>query len=149
MLFLVGSVTYVVYGPVLATPTWILLATAAPLFWFSFAMPTYCDFRTQRGTGCDRPANGKLRGCRQHRRRKRDAVWRALFGVRNPGEFFRVMWHSSATAPSPVAGTTRTALAATPPTTQGTRDALIFVCTVVSTLAGVIGTVAGVMGLWK
>jgi hypothetical protein len=145
-LFLLGSLAYVLYGPVLATGTWILLTIAVLLLWFSFAMPTYCDFRTLRGTACDRGVRGKLRGCHQHRRGKRDAVWRALFGIRNPGEFFRVMWHSPGTAsPSPDAGTARTAA----PTTQGTRDAAIFVCTIVSTIAGVIGTAAGVMGLWQ
>jgi hypothetical protein len=145
-LFLLGSLAYFVYGPILTTGTWILLTIAVLLLWVSFAMPTYCDFRTLRGTACGRPVKGKLRGCHQHRRAKRDAVWRALFRVRNPGEFFRVMWHSPGTAPpSSTAGTAR----ATAPTTQGTRDAAIFVCTVVSTIAGVIGTAASVMGLWQ
>ncbi|OLF10143.1 hypothetical protein BLA60_16990 [Actinophytocola xinjiangensis] len=147
MLFLVGSVVYFVYEGELATPNWVLLATAVLLLWFSFAMPTYCDFSTVRGTPCRNRVNGKLRGCHQHGRDKRDAVWRALFRVRNPGEFFRVRWHSSAVAaPQSVAGAAR---AVTRSTTQGTRDATIFVCTILSTVAGVVGTVASVLGLWK
>lgn len=146
-LIVLGSLAYLVYGPVLATGTWILLAVAVLFLWISLVMPTHCDFRTLRGTACVRGVNGKLRGCQDHRRGKRDAVWRAVFGVRNPGEFFRVMWHSPGDAPPQ--STPSAARPAGPPTTQGTRDATILVCTVVSTVAGVIGTVAGVVGLWQ
>jgi hypothetical protein len=138
---------YLFYGPVLAAATWILLAIAVLLLWISFVMPTYCDFRTLRGTACTRGVDGKLRGCNDHRRGKRDAVWRAVFGVRNPGEFFRVMWHSPGESPTREAP--GAAQPAGQPTAQGARDATIFFCTVVSTFAGVIGTAAGVVGLWQ
>jgi len=147
MLILLSTLVYLLYGPVLTTGTWILLAIAVLLLWISFVMPTYCDFRTLRGTACTRGVNGKLRGCRDHRRAKRDAVWQALFGVRNPGEFFRVMWHSPGEAlPRSTPSFARPAM---PLTTQGTRDATILVCTVVSTITGVIGVGTGVIGLWQ
>jgi hypothetical protein len=146
-LILLSSLSYLVYGPVLATGTWILLAIAVLLLWISFVIPTYCDYRTQRGKACSRGVNGKLRGCHDHGRDKRDAVWRALFGVRNPGEFVRVMWHSPDDArPRSTPGTTQLYR---PVTTQGTRDATILVCTVVSTVSGVIGVVISVIGLWQ
>jgi len=146
-LTLLSSLVYLLYGPVLATGAWILLAIAVLLLWISVVMPTYCDFRTQRGTACKRRVNGKLRGCHDHGRDKRDAVWRALFRVRNPGEFFRVMWHSPGDARS--RSTPGTTQLSTPVTTQGTRDATILVCTVISTVSGVIGVVIGVIGLWQ
>ena len=45
---------------------WIVLVPAVGLFWFAFLMPTKCR--------CGRGARGKLRGCREHARWKRDAM---------------------------------------------------------------------------
>lgn len=56
-------------------------------------MPTWCDYDVG-GRGCTRPVYGKVRGCFQHARLKRDAVWAAL-GKRNPGMVVRLTWGNS------------------------------------------------------
>ena len=53
---------------------WIVLVPAIGLFWIAFLMPTKCAHRTQRDKPCGRGVRGKLRGCRDHARRRRDAL---------------------------------------------------------------------------
>src|SRR6266567_2971992 len=68
-----------------------LLSVTVLLVWVTVLIPTHCDYRTQRGKPCDRAVRGKLRGCRDHGRWKRDAMF-AMIKLRNPGLMFRVMW---------------------------------------------------------
>lgn len=126
---------------------WILLAGAQPSFttgllfltvllvWICLLMPTHCDYRTQRGKPCDRSVRGKLRGCRDHGRWKRDAMF-AMLKLRNPGLLFRVMWSA------PGAATVTTVSAGTPaqsgPSEQSAYDVVMLVLTIVSTVATVL-----------
>lgn len=142
-----GTFVYVLYGPVLPTFTWIMLAVAVVLSWFSFFIPTYCDYQTQRGTSCTRWVRGKLRGCKQHARLKRDAVWQVI-RLHNPGLLFRVRWRSTADPPTPPRWS-RQPVAAIPPTKQGARNATILTCTVLSTITGVISAAVGVIALYQ
>lgn len=48
---------------------WIVLVPTVALFWIAFLMPTKCAYRP-----CGRGVRGKLRGCRDHARRRRDAL---------------------------------------------------------------------------
>lgn len=145
-LLMVGSVVYLLYGPVLPTFTWIMLAVAVILLRVRFFMPTYCDYQTQRGTSCTRWLRGKLRGRKAHARLKRDAVWQVI-RLHNPGLLFRVKWRSTADPPTPPRWS-RQPVAAVPPTEQGARNATILICTVLSTVTGVVSAAVGVIALY-
>ncbi|GAA3092859.1 hypothetical protein JOF29_007030 [Kribbella aluminosa] len=90
-LTVVAVLAYLGYPPKDYLLEWIVIGTATVLFWIAFLMPTKCDYLTQRRKPCDRGVRGKLRGCSDHGRWKRDAMWAALGGA-NPGRLFRVMW---------------------------------------------------------
>ncbi|TCP48518.1 hypothetical protein EV191_11075 [Tamaricihabitans halophyticus] len=146
-LIIIGAVVHVIYGHLLPTVSWALIALAVFMLWISFFMPTYCDYRTQRNRPCRWRVRGKLRGCGIHARDKRDALWRAC-RLKNPGTLFRVMWASPDDPPParPGAGTPNTSLQPAA-TQQGARDAAVFYCTLVSTVAGVISAIVGVLAL--
>jgi len=73
-------------GAIFVVALWIVVL----MIWVMFFMDTYCDY--DLGTrGCSRRVYGKLRGCGQHDRLKRDAVWTVL-RTRNPGTRFRLTW---------------------------------------------------------
>lgn len=74
------------WGTVAVVTGWIFVVVV----WVLVLMPTYCDYDVG-ARGCTREVYGKFRGCWQHRRLKRDAVW-AAFGRRNPGMAVRLTW---------------------------------------------------------
>lgn len=92
-LVIIGGVGYLflepTYGKVFIVAAWIFMLSV----WVLFFMPTYCDYDVG-GRGCSREVYGKFRGCWQHKRLKRDAVW-AAFGRRNPGMAVRLTWGDS------------------------------------------------------
>ncbi|MGH3908022.1 MAG: hypothetical protein ACRDTE_28160 [Pseudonocardiaceae bacterium] len=73
-------------GTVFVVLAWIFVFT----IWLMFLMPTLCDYDVG-DRGCIRQVYGKLRGCFQHARLKRDAMWAAM-KLRNPGMAFRLTW---------------------------------------------------------
>lgn len=89
-LVIVGGAGYLflepTYGKIFVVAAWIFVFTV----WLLAFMPTYCDYDIGP-RGCSREVYGKFRGCWQHRRLKRDAVW-AAFGRRNPGMAIRLTW---------------------------------------------------------
>jgi hypothetical protein len=90
VLALVALAAYYVAVPRYGVAPVALLGLGAALFWMLFLMPTRCDFEV-RARGCRRRVNGKARGCHDHARDKRDAIF-AAFRMRNPGLAFRIMW---------------------------------------------------------
>lgn len=87
----VGYVVRTLYFPtILGTAfvalTWIFVF----IIWLLLLMPTWCDYDVG-GRGCTRQVYGKVRGCWQHARLKRDAMWAAM-KRRNPGMAFRLTW---------------------------------------------------------
>lgn len=73
-------------GTVFVVLAWIFLF----IIWLLLLMPTLCDYDVG-GRGCTRQVYGKVRGCFQHARPKRDAMWAAM-NLRNPGMAFRLTW---------------------------------------------------------
>lgn len=57
-------------------------------------VPTQCAARTTKGGACEQNTRGRLRGCWivAHKRKKRDAIWRYLSGLRNPLAHHRKTW---------------------------------------------------------
>lgn len=125
---------------------WGCAGVAALSFWLGVVIPTKCDYPKSRGgQPCLNDVHGQLRGCRHHRRAKRDAVWRRL-GLRNPGEFFRIDWSEATdTSVSPEPGRTMPQYVGKRPPTPGyAYHAVMLACSVLSTivtLAGLIFTV--------
>ncbi|MGH3622647.1 MAG: hypothetical protein ACRDQ5_12775 [Sciscionella sp.] len=133
----VGAVVYGLFHDNYPTVAWIIFGITALLLWFCFAMPTWCDFPTDRGRPCSKPANGKLGGCVWHARRKRDAMFTAI-GMINPGKRFRVTWSANdqpvtRQVPMPV-----DAPLPVPVTGQTKYDTAMLLLTVVSTTASVV-----------
>lgn len=129
-----GFLTLIFFGNRLPTAAWVFLGIAAFGLWWLFLMPTKCDtvLRTDRGRLCTKNVRGKLRGCEQwHSRDKRDAVFAALFRMRNPGLMFRMMW-----APPPIVpgGSNVSAMAGS---RKATYDATMLLLTLIGALAGV------------
>jgi hypothetical protein len=81
------------FGVIFVVCAWIFVF----MIWMMFLMDTYCDYDLG-DRGCSRPVYGKLRGCWQHARLKRDAVWAAL-GRHNPGTLIRLTWSNRAPEP--------------------------------------------------
>jgi hypothetical protein len=96
-----GAFAYYGYPPERNLLAWTFGVPAVLLFWLLFLMPTKCDYMTQRNKPCDRSVRGKARGCWDHGRWKRDAMF-ATIGRRNPGLRFRVMWSAPSASPSRV-----------------------------------------------
>ena len=134
-----GSVLYFTYQDAFPMISWLILAGAAVLCWACLLMPTWCDYQTQRGTPCTRRVRGKLRGCRQHSRLKRDAMFAAM-GMRNPGMVIRVMWSApdDLSRTSPVAQPCPVRQTEPALTKQSASDAIMLVATVVGSLASVV-----------
>lgn len=88
-----AGVSYIVFreypGLWFLVPLWI----AVVMIWILFRMHTWCDYDLGP-RNCTLQANGKLGGCRFHKRLKRDAAWAAV-GMRNPGLAFRITWMNS------------------------------------------------------
>jgi hypothetical protein len=111
--------------------------TFSLVLWISFFKRTICDVETKaRNDGCGNAVRGRLRGCRLHRREKRDALW-ALLGLRNPGQRYRVMWARPSSTyghatPSPEVGEPRVSR----PLYDGSM--------LVATIFGSLGTLVGV-----
>jgi hypothetical protein len=121
-----------------------LLGIAVIAFWVLFLMPTRCDFEV-KGRGCRRRVNGKARGCHDHTRDKRDAIF-AAFRMRNPGIAFRMLWRdSSATEGHALGG-------AAPPSPSGVPDSSANLSqarfNTVSLIIAAIGSIAGVLALF-
>lgn len=112
--------------------------------WLLFAMPTACDFEV-RGRGCVRGVRGKARGCFQHDRLKRDAIFAAL-GMRNPGMAFRVMWLDSTSGGRALGGSPG-AGSGTPGPTGDTANRAQARYNTISIIVAAVGSVAGVLAL--
>jgi len=93
-LLIAGAIGYALFaekfGVIFVVCAWIFVF----MIWMMFLMDTYCDYDLG-DRGCSRQVYGKLRGCWQHARLKRDAVWAAL-GRHNPGTLFRLTWSNGA-----------------------------------------------------
>jgi hypothetical protein len=131
----VGLVVWLMFADRLSTLVSVLVCATVLLVWVCVAMPTACDFRTRSGTPCLRRVRGKLCGCHDHGRSKRDALF-ALMKIRNPGMIFRVMWSVSAVVPVASGRAAMTSVA--PELGMSRRDAgnvLVLLLTVTSALA--------------
>ncbi|MEU4196813.1 hypothetical protein AB0E69_33260 [Kribbella sp. NPDC026611] len=118
-------------------PAWIVLVPTVLLFWVSFLMPTKCDYMTERRKPCDRGVRGKLRGCHDHARWKRDAMFASL-GTSNPGRRFRVMWAAPDSSTRPQAVRSHPAPASESNARRGMYDLVMLVATVGGTVVGVV-----------
>ena len=134
------SVLWYVYSPVVPELSMILIGISAVLIWICFLVPTYCDYRTQQNRPCTRGVRGKLRGCHDHSRLKRDAMF-AAFRLRNPGMLFRIMWSAPSQAtpgPPQTVGSSGPGTAPAKPTKQSANDMAMLYLTVISTAATVV-----------
>lgn len=94
VLAVLGVVGYVVLRPRYGLVVVLLLEVVVLWLWVLFLMPTRCDFEV-KGRGCRRGARGKLGGCHDHARDKRDAIFAAM-RMRNPGIAVRLLWKDGA-----------------------------------------------------
>jgi hypothetical protein len=120
VLFRSWSVTFIV----------ILAFTMCVLFF----KETRCDVETSKGTPCRRKVNGKFKGCHDHGRDKRDAIWR-IFRLNNPGRLFRIMWSRATGRPANI---TPIPVELQPRILNPVYDATLLVAAVVSAIATVI-----------
>ena len=97
ILLIIGVVGYAVSAPKLGVIFVVCAWIFVFMIWMMFLMNTYCDYDVG-GRGCSRPVYGKIRGCWQHARLKRDAVW-AAFGRHNPGTLTRLTWSNRTPEP--------------------------------------------------
>ncbi|TDC29265.1 hypothetical protein [Kribbella albertanoniae] len=135
LLLCLGTVAYYGYPPRLNPVAWACGVPAVLLFWMLFLMPTKCDYLTTRRKPCDRGVRGKVGGCRDHARWKRDAMF-AAFGRRNPGQRFRIAWSAqdAALPPAPVRQT-RDGERQSANASRGSYNLVMLIATVVSALA--------------
>jgi hypothetical protein len=133
--------TYFGYPPNEHLLEWIVFGSTVLLCWIAFLMPTKCDYTTQRNKPCDRGVRGKLRGCQDHGRWKRDAMFAALGGT-NPGRRFRVMWSApdSSTRPHPVRGS---GSANESNARRGMYDLVMLLTAIVSAIGTVLALLVG------
>jgi len=138
VLALLAFAAYMGYPPREHLLAWVFVSITVTLMWFSFLMPTHCDYLTLRGTPCNRYVRGKLRGCRDHGRWKRDAMFAAL-GGRNPGRRFRTTWAAPAMEPLPTPASQRSDGGRSPRSDgRGAYDLAILVATLLSAVAAVV-----------
>lgn len=140
IMFFVGFTLYAIFRDELYRWTWVVLALSALGMWWLFFMPTYCDqvLVTNNKRQCStREIRGKLRGCWQHRRDKRDAVF-AFLRVRNPGMLFRFAWSADSDAPLITPTTTI-------PENKVLRETWTLILTAVGTVAGVASAIFAVV----
>lgn len=132
-ILVVGIFCYAFYGDTLPVFLWPLMAIAVMGLWWFLLIPTYCDsvLRTDPTRLCTRRVRGKLRGCEDHARNKRDAAF-ALLSMRNPGMIFRVGWAGPSALPVDTVAQARAA-------SNATREAWMLVLTAISAFAGVLG----------
>ncbi|HEX4099490.1 MAG TPA: hypothetical protein VHY21_02955 [Pseudonocardiaceae bacterium] len=111
------------------------------MIWVLLFMPTYCDYDVG-GRGCTREVYGKVRGCFQHRRLKRDATWAAM-GRRNPGLAFRLTWGDSRPQPGHQLGTNPGM--SNKAAQQGVYNASMWAFAAVSAVVGVVTLVLAIV----
>lgn len=140
VLAVMGFIDYFALKPHYGLGVALLLGFIVILLWFLFLMPTRCDFEV-KGRGCRRGARGKVGGCHDHARDKRDALFAAL-RMRNPGMAFRVMWRDGPRAGRPMGSPP----VPHPPGSAANRNQALF--NAVSLLVAVISAVAGVLALF-
>ncbi|MGH3886702.1 MAG: hypothetical protein ACRDSZ_09050 [Pseudonocardiaceae bacterium] len=137
------GVQYFLFPGTLATVFVVAAWIFVGMIWVLLFMPTYCDYDVG-GRGCTREVYGKVRGCFQHRRLKRDAIWAAM-GKRNPGLAFRLTWGNSRPQPGhrlgPDPGMSDRAAQ------QGVYNASMWAFAAVSALAGVVTLLLAI--LWR
>ena len=138
-----GLVGYFTLEPTYGLGVVVLLGLVALMLWFLFLMPTKCDFDVG-GRGCRRDVYGKLRGCHDHRRDKRDAMFAAL-QMRNPGMAFRVLWLSGSNGGHPL-GDPSGGAGSGGDTSPANRGQGLF--NMVSLIVAGVGSVAGVLALF-
>ncbi len=119
-----------ILGTICVVAGWIFLFT----IWVLLIMPTWCDYDVG-GRGCTRQVYGKVRGCFQHARLKRDAVWAAL-GKRNPGMAVRLTWGNSRPQPGRLVGAD--AVMSERTAQQGAYNLSMWVFAAASAVTGVI-----------
>lgn len=134
-MIITGFLTYAVFRDDVPIPLWVVLAITVLCLWWLFLIPTYCDAvkRTNPSELCTRRVRGKFRGCEDHARDKRDAVF-ALLNMRNPGTIFRVGWRGPGILP-------QTTVAQAHAASNATRESWMLTLTAVSTIAAVAGAV--------
>ncbi|MGH3838700.1 MAG: hypothetical protein ACRDSF_23855 [Pseudonocardiaceae bacterium] len=97
------GVQYVFFPGKLATVSVVAAWIFVVMIWVLVGVPTWCDYDVG-GRGCTRQVYGKLRGCFQHSRLKRGAMWAAM-KRKNPGLAFRTTWGDSRPYPGHQLGT--------------------------------------------
>lgn len=139
----VGLIGYAGLEPTYGAGVVIFLGVVVLILWFVFLMPTRCDFEV-KGRGCRRRASGKVGGCHDHARDKRDAIFAAM-RMRNPGMAFRVMWQDGSIGGRALggAGSLGRPDAADSP---ANRSQAVF--NLVSIIIAAVGSVAGVLALF-
>lgn len=126
---------YGVWGPQYSTFTWGVLAVAVLMMWVCFAVPTHCDYMTRLPKPCDRRVRGRLRGCHDHGRWERDALW-ATFRLRNPGLIFRLVWSAPGDGSTRARSVPAEAVAA--PSQRSAYSVAMLSLAIVSALAAVL-----------
>jgi hypothetical protein len=138
---LVGAGLYYLFGRMLPSLTVGLVALAVLMVWMCFLMPTRCDYRTRRDTMCPQWVRGKLRGCRTHRRLKRDAVIDAV-KLRNPELLSWVSWTAPGNTISgsslPTNGRDTEVLRSAAPSRQAAYGVVLLLCAMFSTLSAAV-----------
>lgn len=138
----IGVVGYYWLEPRYGTVVVILLGFVVLMLWVLFVMPTKCDYDVG-GRGCVRGVCGKLNGCHDHGRLKRDAMFAAM-RMRNPGLIFRVMWSSGSHsgralgATSPIPASDAEKMSDEKRAKQGAYNLVMLVVTAVGSIAGVL-----------
>jgi hypothetical protein len=140
-LVLVYLVGYFLLRPRYGIGIVLLLGFVVFLVWFLFLMPTRCDFEV-KGRGCRRRVRGKVGGCHDHARDKRDAIF-AAFRMRNPGVAFRLMWRDGAQAGRRLGAEP---VPTNPAASAANRSQALF--NAASLVVAVISAVAGVLALF-
>lgn len=140
-LFFVGLIGYVSLQPKYGTVVFVLFCVTVLMLWVMFVMATWCDYDLG-DRGCSRRVYGKLRGCGQHSRLKRDAMF-ATFGRRNPGMLLRLTWtntdhHESRRRPATAGAPAQTGERSEANAKQGSYNAAMLMLTAISAAAAIV-----------
>lgn len=132
-MLLVGVVTYALFRDGASRLIWPALAIFVAGVWWLWLIPTYCDsvLRSNTALLCTRRVRGKLRGCEDHARDKRDAVF-AILNMRNPGMIFRVVWAGPNVLPTATVAQAQVA-------SNAGRDSWMLIFTVVGAVGSLLG----------
>jgi len=117
------------WGTVAVGAGWIFVV----IIWVLVIMPTWCDYDVG-GRSCTRQVYGKVRGCYQHSRLKRDAMW-AAWGKRNPGMAVRLTWGNRYPEPGRLVGAT---VLSDKAAQQGAYNVSMWIFAAVSAVAAVL-----------